>query len=393
MGLFKFTDGRLHKLIRKPPPFSIYDVGCSGGIQNSWRYWNENLSGIGFDMIGSEIDRLRKSETNSGIKYNHVMLGSDEAKNIIGRSSVETKSNYPVHRTSGYLATSILAQKSNNNFQKNWLGSTQQKNPPTNAAFANHETPGKDPYISYYSNLFAQNEDPNFAERRANLDDEIPADSINKPSFLKIDVDGYELDVLKGAKNLLQSGHLIGVEVETQFHGPATPGGGVFSEVDLLLRDAGFTLFDLETVRHGRSALPRPFAISVPAETTGGPLQWANALYFKDLGDPLFKDKWPRQWSVITNDHLKNLVLLFDIFGLQDAGAEIMLKNPDLFNPECTDVEILNLLSERIYGEGMLYKNLTSTFNENPKSFCTPYCYDDRSKVLRLLKRIIRRFF
>ncbi len=184
---------------------------------------------------------------------------------------------------------------------------------------------------------------------------------------------------------------MIGVEVEIQFHGPAEPGGGTFADIDLLLRGCGFTLFELETIRHGRSALPRPFAISEPAETIGGPIQWGNALYLRDVGDPLYSDKWSDISAGIGHNHRRCLALLLDIFGMPDAAAEVVCGNPGLFAPALSDKSMLSALTQRLYGTALDYNALTTRFASDPKIFCTPYRYDARSVRERAAGAIYRR--
>ena len=401
MGLYQAVDGRLHDLLRTDrgnvvPRLFLVDVGVSGGINPVWRHWGDGLSATGFDMIGSEIARLSAAEKNPGISYRHARVATSDPVGVLARPPRETQSNYAVHRTSGYLATVILEDREDAAFEETWRRTVRQSNPPATAAFANLDDREADPYIAYFSSLFSRGEELDLATERTALDTAIAAAGLDRPTFLKIDVDGYEFDVLQSGRSLLESGHLLGIEVEIQFHGPAEAGAGAFADVDLLLRSHGFTLFDIETVRHGRSALPRPFAISEPAETVGGPVQWGNALYLRDIGDPAFADKWPQAGQVVGEEHLRCQVLLLDVFGLPDAAAELVLANPGLFEPAAADEAVLSKLAERVYGPEASHAQLVARFGADPKSFCATGEAADRSlasRGLAFFKRRMRNLF
>lgn len=88
-----------------------------------------------------------------------------------------------------------------------------------------------------------------------------------RPDFLKIDVQGTELDVLAGAERALE--HVVGVEVEVEFV-PTYEGQALFSDIDPFLRERGFELFDLSTVHLKRRRAPGR-----------GQAVWADALYLR----------------------------------------------------------------------------------------------------------------
>jgi len=100
--------------------------------------------------------------------------------------------------------------------------------------------------------------------------DDIP--DIGACDYLKIDVQGGELDVLKGAQRVLKD--VIAVHCEVEF-APVYQDQPLFAEVDTLLRSAGFELIDLVNAGYNRyQALPGHWA-------SGSRLLWAEAIYFK----------------------------------------------------------------------------------------------------------------
>jgi protein O-GlcNAc transferase len=92
--------------------------------------------------------------------------------------------------------------------------------------------------------------------------------------FLKIDVPGGELDVLKGAARLLPTALVVELEVEFL---PMYQGAPLFGEVDAHMRAAGFQL-------HTFLDVYRP--VYAPFADTGAGLSqamWADAVYVPDV--------------------------------------------------------------------------------------------------------------
>ena len=91
------------------------------------------------------------------------------------------------------------------------------------------------------------------------------------PDFLKIDVEGGELEVLKGSTRAL-SGTVLGLKIETAFV-ELHVGRPLLWQIDEFMRVAGFTLFNVgrnywirSNRMHGYSSQPQ--------------LVWGDAIYF-----------------------------------------------------------------------------------------------------------------
>jgi FkbM family methyltransferase len=80
------------------------------------------------------------------------------------------------------------------------------------------------------------------------LDDWARAEGLEDAQVLKIDVQGLELAVLRGAGRLLASG-VLAVNSEAQLI-PEYEGAATFSEIDLFLRERGFTLHQVHELWH-----------------------------------------------------------------------------------------------------------------------------------------------
>jgi hypothetical protein len=54
MSLLQARPSSLISFLREreivPPPLTVIDVGCSGGLNPAWRAWGNRLSGLGVDV-------------------------------------------------------------------------------------------------------------------------------------------------------------------------------------------------------------------------------------------------------------------------------------------------------------------------------------------------------
>ncbi len=103
-------------------------------------------------------------------------------------------------------------------------------------------------------------------------------ENLERIDFLKLDVQGAELDVLRGAGHLLHDVLVIQTEVEFV---PLYKGQPLFADIDAFLRASGFQF-------HAFGGIARRFVWPFQ-KVAGSPLQgmnqtlWADALYIRDL--------------------------------------------------------------------------------------------------------------
>lgn len=97
-----------------------------------------------------------------------------------------------------------------------------------------------------------------------------PLDDLNiNAHFIKIDTQGSELDILKGARKTLTS--VLGLEIEVSFH-EIYENQPLFEDVKNFLKDYGFEFYDFITeYRYNRKDLNRT-----------GQLAFADALFLRD---------------------------------------------------------------------------------------------------------------
>ena len=132
------------------------------------------------------------------------------------------------------------------------------------------------------------------------------------PDFIKTDVEGADLDVLKGAEKALAGA--IGLQVEAAFV-ERNVGAPLFADIDIFLRGHGFTLFQLireHWVRTNKVVGPR----SRPQ------LIWADVIYFRDAAALLARLAAAPESA--REGLLVKIVALLLVHGYHDYAAQIV---------------------------------------------------------------------
>jgi len=134
-----------------------------------------------------------------------------------------------------------------------------------------------------------------------------------RADFIKVDVEGANLDVLKGAPCTLEQA--FGVQIEVSFMA-RNHGAPLQPEVDAWLRDVGFTPHQLVQERWVR-------ANGVFGALSQPQIAWADAVYFRS-----------REWvleRLASNastkeaaDRLTSIVALLLVYGAHDYAAELV---------------------------------------------------------------------
>jgi FkbM family methyltransferase len=156
------------------------------------------------------------------------------------------------------------------------------------------------------------------------LDNQFRKAQIDKVDFIKLDTDGSELFILKGAKETIRS-HIFGLEVEVEFI-ELYENQPLFADVDAFIKQQGFELWDIQRhywqrkIREGFHGLK-------------GQLVFGNAVYLRKL------DNFQGMIDILENDFAKkskilNAVTVCLIYGYGNYGLELLKRNEGLFEQE-----------------------------------------------------------
>lgn len=161
--------------------------------------------------------------------------------------------------------------------------------------------------------------------------------------FIKLDVQGAELDVLKGGEECLQQ--VRGLEIEVEFN-PIYYGQPLFGDVDRFLRRCGFVLWRLSNLVHytdGRDKVTLPATDkfhydSQPVVVQGlaGQLFWGHAYYVRP---EIAAGGAELDWRQCLRD-----AAVWHVLGFYDLSNRL-LRSASLNGP----TELAELLSDRKY--------------------------------------------
>ena len=251
-------------------PFVVVDVGVQGGESVRWHFLGDHLIVHGFDAIEEAIDDLTRKNRKSPSKVFHWLA--------IGDEDGEREFFY----------------KPGN---------------PTNSSF--YEVSGSD----------LQSRTVPVRKLDTLLRDGI----IPRADFLKVDVEGFEKDVFRGASDLLGAG-VLGVECETNFRTSIVYPESHFGLIHGIVLGYGLVLFDLNCNRVPRAAYQearrRRNLSPLPPEGSGMPATF-NVLFCRELpaerDDSLYYSRMPPPPSV---DQILKAMAIYELHGFNDIALE-----------------------------------------------------------------------
>jgi FkbM family methyltransferase len=259
-------------------PFVVADVGVQGGESAHWNALGDHLVVHGFDAIEEAVDELKRKNSKTRNRTYHWFA--------IGNEDTEREFYF----------------KPGN---------------PTNSSF--------DP--AFYLPADPEVEARVVPVRR--LDTLLRDGVIPVVDFLKIDVEGFEADVLRGAGELLRAG-VLGVETETNFATTRAYPDSPFAMVQAALLESGLVLFDLNFNRVPTASYHQARKVRglppLPAEGTGKP-QIFNVLFCRDLAaerdGSLFYKRPPPRPAI---DQILKTIVICELHGLNDVAVDTALK-------------------------------------------------------------------
>jgi hypothetical protein len=149
----------------------------------------------------------------------------------------------------------------------------------------------------------------------------VQSQELSNVDFIKIDVDGTELDVVISAQDIVSSRRVLGFAIEVNWTGSYLDTDNTFHNIDRKMRELGYSLVDVSCRRYSRKSLPLPFILNIVAQTEGGQIMQGDAVYLRDAASEHDQLIWN---SELSGTKLLKLAALYDIFNLPDLAAELI---------------------------------------------------------------------
>lgn len=327
-----FTLDAVHRGLLEDHPFVLIDAGCSGGISPVWRRFEPHLRAVGIDPVVTECERLTASEHNPHVRYIPAFVGlpADHPFNLERRGRPTTDHN-PWNRLSAARATELLAQSVDQAAQLPVLNTWQQ------TTLAKIE--------------------------KLSLTELASREGLPEVDFIKIDIDGHDLEALHSAKQLIQSSPVLGLVMEVNFYGGTHPAEHTFHNTDRLMREWGFDLFGLTVRKYSSAAMPNRFEWDCPAQAVSGRPYQGDALYLRDIA----ARKTAGEPTRLPPHKLLKLACLFECLNLADFAAELIeLHSSDIGVDRSAS---LDLLIRNFRNDGVDFETHMRRFRESPSRF------------------------
>lgn len=170
--------------------------------------------------------------------------------------------------------------------------------------------PPNEPFLNRFENLSnLAGLDFTLEIETTTLDTFCEAEQIPFIDYLQIDVQGADLDVLRGSRQILST--VLAVQIEVEF-APLYKDQPLFSDIDVFLRAQGFSLFDLRQSYWKRARSP------ISSAYRKGQLLWGEAYYIRDP----FQNA--DQGISLSPEQILKLACIADLTGFPDFSVELL---------------------------------------------------------------------
>jgi FkbM family methyltransferase len=339
------------------PEFMLVDVGCAGGLDEIWWKFGPRLRALAIDPDVGEIERLKREESRPGIEYLAAFAAlRDDHPFALHKAGRSDCGRTPWARLTVARTLQVMAEVAV---------------PPEQSTAAAAATP-RGPMATSPPAIDV----PDYLSQRG----------VTSVDFLKIDVDGKDLEVLHSFTCALDSLQILGLLIEVNFHGSAAETDHTLHNTDRLMKGHGFELFNLTTRRYSMAALPGRYLYGFPAEGDFGRLLQGDALYVRDLGSA----EHDAFTAGLAPGKLLNLVCIFAAFDLPDCAAEIVLRFDPTLARLCDTEHLLDLLAAQAQGP---FRRRPLTYREYMARFEAqdPMFFPATSRMRRGLSRVLKR--
>jgi hypothetical protein len=334
-------------------PFALIDVGCAGGIAEPWSAFGPSLVSHGYDPDVTACEEAQARERFPHVRYHARFVGLPESHPFVQRRRADA-GQWPNTNIWGRVTAGYLAGKRQD---------AEAGEPTVEARLA-------DP-----SSIIG-------------VEEIVRGERLPTVDFLKVDVDGPDIEVLETAGEVLADRQVLGVAVEVNWFGSGNPSEPTFHNTDRFMRKHGYALFGITVRPYSRTDLPAPFLRELYAETRFGQPYQGDAIYVRDLAAPEQQDLA----DAYPAEKLIKLACVYELIGLPDCAAEMLNR----FRPRLAafgDIEaLLDALTPPLLGEKLTYRQYISRFKQEPHLFL-PSAEVQEGRVVSARSTLVRQMW
>jgi FkbM family methyltransferase len=320
-------------------PFVLIDVGCAGGIDDAWRAFGPSLVAHAYDPDVAACEEAQAGEPFENVRYHARHVGLRETHPFAQRRR-EDATRWPNTNIWGRITAGYLAER------------------------ARSAPPLAQPRIADPTTIVGVN-------------DVVRTENLSTVDFLKIDVDGADLEVLESTRDVLTTRQVLGVGMEVNWFGSANPTEHTFHNTDRFLREQGFTLYGLTLRRYSRIDLPAPFEKEAFAYTYFGQPYQGDAIYVRDLA----ADCLAATAAEYPPDKLIKLACLYELIGVPDCAAEVLNRFEQRLRQFGDREPLLDALTPPLLSEQLSYSEYIARFKREPELFLPSAARSGQSSV------------
>jgi hypothetical protein len=308
-------------------PFVLIDVGCAGGIDDAWRAFGPTLMARGYDPDVAACEEAQSREPFGNVRYQARYVGLEETHPFVQRRRADQE-QWPNTNIWGRVTAGYLAERAQDETR---AGARRMADPAAPIG----------------------------------VDEIVRTEKLVTVDFLKVDVDGPDLEVLESAREVLANNRVLGIGLEVNWFGTPNPTEHTFHNTDRFMRDQGFALFGMTCRSYSRTALPAPFVYEGYAQTRFGQPYQGDAIYVRDLA--------AEHLAAVAADYppekLIKLACIYELVGVPDCAAEVLNR----FDPRLTEFgdrgPLLDALTPPLLGEQLPYRDYIAQFERHPDLF------------------------
>jgi len=283
--------------------FVVVDVGCQGGVHVQWDLLGDLGEVHAFDAIKEAVEDLARRETRPNRHYYNIALGNED-----GERKFFVKPNV---FSSSFIAEDIRAR-----FVE--YGPDIISDPELEPLGAPSGPGARITKVRRLDTLFAEGILP-------------------RADVIKLDCEGFEPEILAGAREYMRASKVLAVTAETNFLPSKAGARTQFDDLHAILLEQGLRVFDLVSER-----LPRPEYLRLreernrtwplPSDPRVRPPPFAvgqfvvfDFLFCRDL----VAEQSEAQSSggdIVDNasiDRILKMMIIFEMHGLMDCAAEL----------------------------------------------------------------------